>query len=235
MFNPSPRIESVPLFDGQRCFVIDDALLEPERWIDYAAQRWHEAAIAPFNAYPGPELRMPDEISAQLDAYFAQHIRALLDARRTLRMYSRFAMVTHAPAQLEPRQWICHRDRMGVPPEQRVAASVLYLFRDPDLGGTSFFRPRRPAAEIDLLVHESGTSDRAGFSARTGIAPGYLTTSNIWFEKMATIAPRFNRMIFYDGFLFHCSDIPHPEKLDPDPRRGRLTYNGFFTCRRRAQ
>ena len=55
-----------------------------------------------------------------------------------------------------------------------------------------------------------------------------------WFEKVGTVPPRWNRVIFYDGSLFHCSDIPEPGRLSPDPRQGRLTLNGFFTCRRRA-
>ena len=46
---------------------------------------------------------------------------------------------------------------MGLGDHYRIGASVLYLFKDPALGGTNFFVPRRPQAEIDLLVHESGT------------------------------------------------------------------------------
>ena len=40
------------------------------------------------NAYPGPELRLPDVFSAQLDAFFAAHVRRYMDEEvaRSLRI-----------------------------------------------------------------------------------------------------------------------------------------------------
>jgi hypothetical protein len=235
MFNPSPTIRVLPITPQHDCYVVDDALLEPERWVDYAVAHRAEFRLTGHNAFPGPEFRMPDAISADLDGFLAQHIRGLLGARRTVRMYSRLSLVTREPRALEPRQWICHRDRFDVPPEECVGASVLYLFRDEGLGGTNFFVPRRTAFETDVLVHESGTLAPEAFARKYGIEPGYLNESNAWFERVLSVPPRWNRAIFYDGSLFHCSHIPAPERLDEDPRRGRLTLNGFFTCRRRAQ
>src|SRR5258706_863495 len=235
MFNPNPQISVIPLDAEHDCYVVDDALLEPERMVDHAVAHLAEFQVTGHNAYPGPELRMPDAISAQLDAFFAQHIRHLLGARRTLRMYSRLAMVTFAPASLEPRQWICHRDRFDLPSQECVGASVLYLFHDAGLGGTNFFVPKRSAFETDVLVHESGTIGRDAFARKYDIAPGYLTESNDWFEKVCSVPAQWNRMIFYDGSRFHCSHIPSPARLSADPRVGRLTLNGFFTCRKRAR
>ena len=37
MFNPRPRIERLAIGPRHDCLVIDDALLEPERWVEYAA------------------------------------------------------------------------------------------------------------------------------------------------------------------------------------------------------
>ena len=234
MFNPNPQITALPIDARHNCYVIDNALAEPERWVEYAAKCQHEFRIEGFNAYPGPELRLPDGVSRRLDEFFMLHIRNLLGARRTLHMYSRLAMVTASPETLEPRQWVCHRDRMGVPPEQCVAASVLYLFKDSSFGGTSFFKPRQPTFEIDLLVHDSGTLTRAAFASKYALAAGYLTESNAYFEKICAVPARWNRIIFYDGSLFHCSHIIAPDRLSADPRVGRLTLNGFFTCRRNA-
>lgn len=234
MFNPDPRIQRVPILPGRDCLVIDDALLEPERLLRFAQE--HRAAFekSPYNAYPGIELTLPDALSARLDEFFARHVRASLGARRTLRMYSRLALVTHRPDQLQPRQWICHRDRMEIETGRTVAACVLYLFHDASLGGTSFFQPRRPALEIDQLVHASGVMPGDAFSARFGIAPGYPLETNAWFEKRLTVPAAFNRLIFYDGMLFHAGDIRAPDRLSDDPAVGRLTLNGFFTCRRTA-
>ena len=52
---------------------------------------------------------------------------------------------------------------------------------------------------------------------------------NDYFECVATIAPRWNRMIFYDGSVLHSGDITAPELLSTLPSTGRLTLNGFFT------
>jgi hypothetical protein len=232
MFNPNPIIETIAIDEQHSCYVIDNAFAEPERWVEYASRLQHEFRAEDFNAYPGPELRMPDGVSQRLDEFFTLHIRHRLGARRTLRMYSRLAIATAAPESLQPRQWICHRDRMGVPPDQCVAASVLYLFKDAGLGGTGFFKPRLPAFETDLLVHDSGTQSPEAFSAKYGLSAGYMTQSNRYFEKLCTVPARWNRLIFYDGSRFHCSDITAPERLSADPSSGRLTFNGFFTCSR---
>ncbi|MEO7432656.1 MAG: DUF6445 family protein [Dokdonella sp.] len=71
-------------------------------------------------------------------------------------------------------------------------------------------------------------------AARHGIAAGYMTGSNRWFNQTASVPARWNRMIFYDGAVLHSGDIGAPEKLDGDPGRGRLTLNGFFVSRRHA-
>ena len=233
MFNPHPTITRVAIAPGHEALVIDEALREPERWVELAAEHRTDFENSPHNAYPGGELRMPDPVSSRLDEYFAKHARAALGARRTLRMYSRLALATRQASELEPRQWICHRDRLDTDPANCVLASVLYLFRDETLGGTGFFVPRRDAPSTALLIHESGTLAPSVFAQKFGIAAGYQTESNAWFEKTGAIAPRWNRLIFYDGgAVFHCSDIAAPERLSPDPRTGRLTWNGFFVCRR---
>ncbi|MBA2239050.1 MAG: hypothetical protein H0W24_10205 [Lysobacter sp.] len=232
IFNPNPRIQVIPIGTRHACYVIDDALREPQRWVDEAAARLADFDDSPHNAYPGPELRMPDPVSAQLDHYFALHIRQRLGARRTLRMYSRLSIATRRPQQLRPTQWLCHVDRLEVEPGQCLAASVLYLFADPMLGGTSFYAPRRPLQEVARLIADSAALPAQEFTRRHGVQPGYMTASNQWFEKLATVPACWNRLIFYDGGLFHSGEITAPEKLSPDPRAGRLTLNGFFVCKR---
>ncbi len=235
MFNPSPRIHTIPIAGRHTCYVIDDALLDPEALVDFATAHFDAFVETTHNAYPGPELRMPDTFSAQLDTFFAAHIRRLLGARRTERMYSRLAITATPPERLTPSQSICHIDRLSVEPQHRIAASVLYLFRDERLGGTSFYAPKHPPQTILPLIADSSTLDRDAFRARYGIDTGYMTASNDWFEKVLTVPARFNRIIFYEGTLFHSGEIAHPELLLRDPRRGRLSLNGFFTCRRSVE
>ncbi len=233
MFNAHPRIDRIAITPTCDAFVIDDALNDPQRMVELAAE--HRAAFAEssHNAYPGPELRLPDSLSAQLDGFFAQHVRARLGARRTLRMYSRLALATRGVDALAPRQWICHRDRLDDAPDRLVAACVLYLFRDIALGGTAFFVPTRDPQATAVLIHESGTLSAAAFTQKYGIERDYPHASNAWFEKSAEIAPKWNRLIFYEGgAAFHASAIAHASRLTDDPRNGRLTLNGFFVCRR---
>ena len=232
MFNPTPRIEALHIAGRHHVYVVDDALQDPHALVDYAATHADAFRELSVNGYPGPELRMPESFSAQLDAFVATHFRARCGVRRTVRMYSRLALTLTPPAQLAPGQSICHIDRLNDSADQRVLASVLYLFQDPRLGGTSFYAPKRPPAEIIPLIDDAGRMDAASFEAKYGIAPGYMTASNAWFEKLLTVPARFNRLIVYEGTLFHSGEIAHPELLDADPRRGRLSLNGFFICKR---
>jgi hypothetical protein len=73
--------------------------------------------------------------------------------------------------------------------------------------------------------------DGAEFSARYGVAAGYLEGSNRYFERVAQVPAAWNRMLFYNGDLFHSGDVGTPARLNSDARAGRLTLNGFFACR----
>lgn len=232
-FNPKPRIDRVELIAGQACLVIDEALLEPERLVAFAVSQQSQFRAGTFNAYyPGILLPTPGEITAALHGFFIEHIRERFHARRMLRMHSRLALTTLPAAELRPYQCICHSDNVELPAEHSIQASVLYLFRNPDLGGTGFYEPRRPREEIRQLYRDAGQLTAADFSARYGIAPGYQCTSNDYFHRVGGVDAKWNRLIFYDGGMPHSADIAAPEKLDADPRRGRLTLNGFFTSRR---
>ena len=73
MFNPRPRLQSVPIAPGHVAWVIDDALADPQRWAELAAQQRAAFAASPHNAYPGIELPMPDEVSARPRGLEAVH------------------------------------------------------------------------------------------------------------------------------------------------------------------
>lgn len=233
-FNPQPRIERVPLIDGQWCYVIDDALREPERLVEFAIGRRDAFHAVDYNAYPGLLLPTPGEISEKLNMFFVDHLRRLFDARRIVHMHSRLALVTLAPEQLRPYQRICHSDTMSPDPQHSLQASVLYLFRDESLGGTGFYMPKLPPHETRQLFSDAANLPNARFMQRYDIQPGYLCGSNRYFHRVASVPAKWNRLIFYDGGLLHSGDIHAPEKMSADPGSGRLTLNGFFTSRRRA-
>jgi hypothetical protein len=231
-FNPHPTVSVLPLFDGQVCVVIDDVLAHPEGLREWACG---QVFGPPDYPYPGLVCDAAPEIQSRTSELFAQHARRHLGARRTLDSNTRLSLVTTAPAALAPIQWLCHRDRYAHGRREILfAASVLYLFSDPALGGTSFYRPRRPAADIDAIVADSAVLGAADFSARYGLQPGYMAGSNDWFERVARVPAAWNRVIFYDGGLFHSADLGDPARLVADPRRGRLTLNSFITAHRGA-
>ncbi|MBU6258124.1 MAG: hypothetical protein KGL18_16165 [Burkholderiales bacterium] len=233
LFNPAPQVRVLQLGGGRLCLVVDDALVDPQAAVDWARrQPFEEPRGFP---YPGQVLAAPPTLAARMTEFFALHLRGPLGARRTLAASVRMAMVTTPPAALSPVQWQCHRDRLGpVEDGLLLAASVLYLFRDPAQGGTSFYAPKVPLALVDRMVLEAQTLDARTYAERYGLTPGYMVGDNDYFERVAQVPARWNRLIAYDGGLFHTGDIGDAARLNPDPALGRLTMNGFFTCRRRA-
>jgi Family of unknown function (DUF6445) len=229
-FNPSARVSAVPIAPGEFCIVIDEALANPAGLVEWAAlQLFRPPEGFP---YPGVILDAPPAVSAMVGDYFAQHVRGRLGGRRTLSATVRLSLVTLRPQQLRPVQWQCHRDRLGpAPRDLRLAAMVAYLFHDGGLGGTSFYRSLLSEADTDRMIDDAGRLAAAEFSARYGLEPGYLQGSNRYFERLAQVPAAWNRMLFYNGDLFHSGDIVAPDRLSADPRSGRLTLNGFFTCR----
>lgn len=236
MFNPHPRIEQVAIPGHRPCIVIDNFLEAPEPLVQGAIERRDQFKPADHNAFPGLEMRMPDAFSARINEFFIQHIKQLLGARRVVELYSRLSMVTLQPPELTAYQRLCHRDRFNTDPTQSFAACVLYLFDNPDLGGTSFYVPRDEAAAQQIFSAGSEWRDLSSeeCTRRLGNEPAYLTASNPYFELVATVPAAWNRVIFYDGAIFHSAHITEPQLLSADPALGRLTLNGFLTCRRSA-
>jgi hypothetical protein len=232
-FNPNPRLQALEFPGGLRCLVVDDVLADPRALRDYAAAHRERFRPAQLNAFPGLEWPAEEALETALTEFFRQHVRAHLPVRRLLRMNARFGLVSLAPQALTPPQWIPHRDGGWAEPAQAIAASVLYLFEDEALGGTAFFTPKQPAAAQGWLQHAAALLEPATFARESGLGPGYPAGSN-WFECVGVVPPRFNRMLFYDGRQLHSGDITAPDRLSADPRGGRLTLNGFFTCSRDA-
>ena len=232
-FNPTPAISTVALPGGHLAVVIDDMLLDPDGLVAWAREQpFHPPA---GYTYPGVVVDAPQVLSQRFADHFAQHARTRLQARRTLAHDVRLSMVTTPPGELDPRQWQCHRDRVSMDPATLYVASVLYLFRDPALGGTSFYVPRQSPSATDRIQYDSQTLSAAQFSARYGLQPGYMDGSNAYFDCVARVPAAWNRMILYDAGFFHSGDIGRPDLLTTDPATARLTLNGFFSCRRQAR
>jgi hypothetical protein len=146
-----PSLSLVPLSDGEVCCVIDNVLARPQAVVNWAqAQRFSVPRGYP---YPGVVLDLPTEMRDRIADAFAQHARGLLGGRRTLDVVTRLSLISTPPDQLQPCQWLCHRDRVADDELRYLfAAGVLYLFDDSALGGTSFYRPRKPPEETNRLL-----------------------------------------------------------------------------------
>jgi len=222
MFNPQPQVQLVPLFDGHQAVVVDQVLQDPQRWVDWAQEQLEHFGLS-GHAYPGLELWLAAGAEAQMADFFAQHVRGRLGARRTVQLSLRMSLVTLAPDALLPRQRLCHRDNPGVPAGQCMVASVINLFHDPALGGTSFFRPRRGHEEMQQLTQDARELGAADFEQRyPELGSGYMVDSNPWFERMATLPPAWNRAVFYEGGLYHSGDIRLPQRMVGQPTRRPL-------------
>lgn len=234
VFSRTASIERIPLWGEHCCWVIDGALSDPDAAAAQAASRRFSAPAG--YPYPGLVADVPGHWVGAMSEFFARTLRSRMGARRTLDTSARLSLVTLAPEQLEPRQWQCHRDRIAADPEATLfAASVLYLFRNAALGGTSFYRPRLSAEQTNRMVADSQALDAERFAAAYGLHASYMTDSNAYFERVASVPAAWNRMIAYDGSLFHSADIDRPQLMSAQPAAGRLTLNGFFTCRRNAR
>nr|WP_315487669.1 DUF6445 family protein [uncultured Undibacterium sp.] len=236
IFNPNPHIQTIKLANGESCFVIDNALSDPDFWFKVALEQADDftlAGNAKFPAYPGVELHMSDEINEAITQFFLQHIRTKLNARRLIHAVSRFSMMSLQYDQLRPAHCLCHRD-LGGPEGSMRGASVLYLFKDESLGGTSFYVPKKSEKETASLVHDSLHMTAQYFEEKYGVEQKYMQGSNAYFEQIGSVPAKWNRIIFYDGNIHHTADIVDEKKLSKDPSVGRLTMNGFFTCTKRA-
>jgi Family of unknown function (DUF6445) len=231
-FNPRPQVQVLRLATNSCCYVIDDVLRSPEQWQRYAIERQEQFVSADASGYPGVSLAVEAGGGYAMRDFFNCHLRRKFDARRTVHTLGRYSLVTLAPEQLRPGQWLCHQDPADVDPSLSRQACVLYLFHDSALGGTSFYEPTRSAAETSQLLTDADQMNSTQFTERYGIRPAYLCDSNAYFRRVATVPARWNRVVFYSGALFHSGQIEVPERLSADPTTGRLTVNFFFSCRR---
>jgi hypothetical protein len=234
VLTPRPSVTTLSIGGDAPCVVVDDALLQPQDLVDLALR--HRAAFEPprHNAYPGIELPLPDAMVARFVEHFMLHARAQLPARRVLAAHGRLAMVTLPPAALGPVQRVCHRDRLAAGDDECAVAGVLYLFRNERLGGTSFFDPLQGSAETEALMAALAGPQGEARAQAAGLANGYLVDDCGHFRRAATVPPRWNRLIWYDGGRFHNSHVARPDLLCDDPATGRLTLNLFLRCRRKA-
>ena len=142
--------------------------------------------------------------------------------------YGRFSRVMQDSTTLGAVQRICHTDDSQIEPDQMIAAAVHYLFQDADLGGTVFFRSLMTEADTRAFLLDATSMEGDAFGDKYGIPAQYMTQSNRYFEVIGRVPAKWNRVVFYDGSIFHSGDIQFASSAGYHAGMGRLTVNAFF-------
>ena len=229
--NPDLKINRVEIGNGQFYLLVDDFLHHPHAAVQYAIDHIDKFELM-RSGYPGMLLRPEDSRMAEIYGFVRRQVgRPLGFYRGGVNLTTFFSLTTLQPEQLNWAQRMCHTDPRTEEGHKNVAGLV-YLFDDPELGGTGFFKFRNR----EILTHATviGETDMQGALAylREHLQmyrepPCYLTESNDVAELLATVPARFNRAIFYSGDIPHNAMIAAPQLLSNNPQSGRLTMNLF--------
>jgi hypothetical protein len=204
--------------------VIDNLVADPQELVDDAVAKRY---TAPHSYYPGLRAKAP--LSYQM--FIVGELRGLLcdyfglEAPSLRFSMCHYSVVTTPPGQLTPLQRIPHVDST----EARGLASIHYLFKA-DLGGTAFYRHRSTGFEY---VDESRRQTyypilEKELAGPTAPGPDYIDGDTPLFERVASQAGVFNRMLIYRRNSLHSGAPTRGLPLPADPASGRLSINSFL-------
>jgi len=229
--NPGLVIQRQPIAGGQDCLVIDDFLADPDAAVAWAAQHTQDF-VAPERSYPGRLLPIDEAAARPLHEFVRSRLsREFGFLRGDLDLYTQYSIATLQPADFSWIQALPHSDPQTAPGRANYAA-LLYLFHDPALGGTGFYRWRDPDywSRMSELQRDDPAAGLYELRERFELFRGplaYPADSNEVVERLTLVPPRWNRLICYSGQLPPSACTPAPGRLNPDPRRGRLTLICF--------
>lgn len=207
---------------------IDEFFEDPDTLVDLACGA---AFIDVGSRFPGVRAPAPQAyVNALLEAT-AGTIEAAFGAPPADDLdLCAFSMVTMSPDTLRPIQRIPHFDG---PDRDRIA--FIHYLCDPEQGGTSFYRHRATGlAEITPEHAELYRKTVVGELKAESPVHAYVIDHTQFFERLFGVEAAFNRLIIYKGNALHSGDISARTMLSEDPRRGRLTINGFGFLRSSA-
>jgi hypothetical protein len=222
-----PDIQIRKLRIGQEnapLLVIDNLLADADQFAELAATKVF-GDVDSF--YPGVRAKAPlsyqqcllELLSTELIAYFELGVRAL---RFTA---CHFSLVTTQPENLTHLQRIPHIDSV----ESDELALIHYLFKA-DMGGTAFYRHRNTGYEV------IDSSRRLEYFNRVEVekdgpdspAHAYINGDTPLYEQIARQDGVFNRLLVYRRNSLHSGCIGPDFVATADPRKGRLSVNGFL-------
>jgi Family of unknown function (DUF6445) len=215
--------------EGAPVIVIDHFLSNPELLVEYAAANCAFEGVSDA-FYPGVRAPIAPIYCFALRAFLGGLIAEAFGLTDSLIMgeLAHFSLVTTAPGNLNVLQRMPHIDHTD--PKQ---LAVLHYLCAPEHGGTSFYRHRRTGFEF--IDDARSPAYRRGLSEElASLVPppsGYICGDSAMFERTASFAAGFNRVLIYRSINLHSADIPPGFAFSADPRIGRLTANTFFYYR----
>ncbi|RYY04619.1 MAG: hypothetical protein EOO53_02075 [Gammaproteobacteria bacterium] len=210
--------EKIPLI------VIDDFIKDPQALIKFCidANSFNNAD----NFYPGLRMPGPELYVHAIHYYLGDLIESAFGIRKNNWLGGRsvYSMVITQPNDMNEQQCIPHVDSF----KYDSVACVHYLC-DATQGGTSLYRHRKTGFE---KIDES----RVEYFNKTALEEGvldihpktYMNGSTDFFEQIACVDAKFNRMVIYPTNVLHSGNIAPDFKFDPNPATGRLTLNSFI-------
>ncbi|WP_442680780.1 DUF6445 family protein [Sphingomonas sp. ASY06-1R] len=225
-FSLAPRARATAEYVGNErepVLRVDTMIANPEALVELAAGSQFAPAYGPGGGYPGLRARAPrDYVETILRNLGGPIIEAFsLGAVTLARVDSAFSIATLPPERLVPPQRAPHVDTTNA-----WQFAILHYLCPADQGGTAFYRHRATGFET-LTEERLAAYKRARMEESVG--DGYIDDGDLWFERIGEVPASFNRLVVYRSHLFHSGQIPAPDRLSPDPRRGRLTLNLFVT------
>lgn len=229
--NPNCVIEQHPINEEFFVLVVDDFLLNPDEVVEYAKSR-HVEFEMPERSYPGRILAVGEQHTGELHRFWRSPLsREFSFARSDINDAWQLSLTTLQPEDFSWIQRLCHTDPRTENGRENFAA-VIYLFDQPELGGTGFYRYRDPKF-WESMTAKQRNDPNAGFSivsTRYSMfreAPIYMTETNEVAELLTMVPAKFNRMICYSGAIPHNAFITDASLLKDDITSGRLTLNCF--------
>lgn len=227
--HPDIRIRKLTIGREQAPLLVIDNL------VDHADQLIHLAAEKRFvdaeGLFPGVRVKVP----LTYQQFFIEQLRGMLTdhfdvAARSWRFSAcHFSLVTTPSSTLTYLQRIPHVDSFS----SHELAFIHYLFKS-NLGGTAFYRHRKTGFEvIDQERRPEYWQIRTEEASGPHSPPAeYITGDTPLYEQVERQEGVFNRVLVYRRNSLHAASIERDTPLEPDPRSGRLSINGFLTVDR---
>jgi hypothetical protein len=232
--NPQLEFQASRVTDDQTCVVIDDFLQNPQEVVDYACTHADQFTM-PERAYPGLVLPVGNSLVNNLNQFIQREMSRMFPfCRGGIDFHTQYSITTLQPEEFTWIQRLCHTDPRLEPGRVNYAALV-YLFDNPDMGGTGFYRWKNPEFWEEMAAMQREDPDTGLEILKEKFAmfrdpPCYMTESSEAAELLDMVPAKFNRLVFYSGELPHNAYITDPGLLTPDPTAGRLTLNCFVSA-----